>query len=46
MYFSSFPPDENTRLLRGAGFRLLRDEVVTIHEPEGDASFQWVLARR
>ncbi len=46
MYFSSFPPEENTRLLREAGFGLLRDEVVTIREPEEDASFQWVLARR
>ena len=46
MYFSSFPPEENRRLLSEAGFRLLRDEVVTIREPEGDASFQWVLARR
>jgi cyclopropane fatty-acyl-phospholipid synthase-like methyltransferase len=46
MYFSSFPPEENRRLLLDAGFRLLRDEVVAIREPEGDAAFQWVLARR
>ena len=45
-YFSSFPPDVNSRLLRDAGFELLRDELVTIHEPEGDGTFQWVLARR
>ncbi len=45
-YFSSFPPEVNSRMLAEAGFELLRDEVVTIREPEGDTSFQWVLARR
>jgi len=45
-FFSGFPPETNTRLLREAGFELLRDEVVTITEPEGPATFQWVLARR
>ena len=44
-FFSSFPPPVNTRLLREAGFELLRDEVVTFREPEGDVSFQWILAR-
>ena len=42
-YFSGFAPDENRRLLRGAGFELLRDEVVTISEPEDPATFHWVL---
>jgi cyclopropane fatty-acyl-phospholipid synthase-like methyltransferase len=46
MYFSSFPPETNSGLLREAGFELLRDEVVTMREPEGDAAFHWVLARR
>jgi cyclopropane fatty-acyl-phospholipid synthase-like methyltransferase len=45
-FFSSFPPETNTRLVRDAGFDLLRDEVVTFREPEGDVTFQWVLARR
>jgi SAM-dependent methyltransferase len=45
-YFSSFPPETNSRMLAAAGFELLRDEVVTIREPAGDARFQWVLARR
>jgi SAM-dependent methyltransferase len=45
-YFSSFPPETNSRLLGEAGFELLRDEVVTIREPEGPVEFQWVLARR
>jgi len=46
MFFSSWPPETNRRLLEAAGFALLRDDVVTIHEPEGDATFQWVLASR
>lgn len=45
MYFSSWPPQTNRILLHEAGFELLRDELVTIREPEGDATFQWVLAR-
>jgi len=43
-YFSSFPPEINSRLVRDAGFTIERDEVVTFEEPEGPASFQWVLA--
>jgi len=46
MFFSSFPPETNTRLLREAGFELLRDEVVAFEEPEGPATFQWILGRR
>jgi cyclopropane fatty-acyl-phospholipid synthase-like methyltransferase len=45
-FFSSFPPETNTQLVRDAGFDLLRDELVTFREPEGDVTFQWVLARR
>ena len=45
-YFSGFAPDENRRLLRETGFALLRDELVTIREPEGEATFHWILARR
>lgn len=45
MFFSSFPPEINSQLVRDAGFELLRDEVVTFEEPEGEVSFQWVLAR-
>jgi SAM-dependent methyltransferase len=45
-FFSSFRPAVNVDLVRGAGLETLRDEVVTIREPEGDVSFQWVLARR
>jgi SAM-dependent methyltransferase len=46
MYFSGYEPDVNRRLLGEAGFELLLDEVVTLHEPEGDATFQWVLAQK
>lgn len=47
MYFSSWPVEENRRLLRDAGFELLDDRVVAHHEPgHGDVSFMWVLARK
>jgi SAM-dependent methyltransferase len=46
MFFSSFPPATNTRLLRDAGFELVRDEPITITEPEGPVTFHWILARR
>jgi SAM-dependent methyltransferase len=45
MFFSSFPPLTNSRLLESAGFELLRDEVVDFLEPEGEVTFQWILAR-
>jgi len=45
-FFSSFPPKTNSQLVREAGFEILRDELVTFHEPEGDVTFQWVLATR
>jgi len=34
MFFSSFPPETNSRLLAEAGFELERDELVTIREPK------------
>jgi SAM-dependent methyltransferase len=45
MFFSSYPPLTNSRLVEEAGFELLRDEVVDFLEPEGEAVFQWILAR-
>ena len=47
MFFSSWDAPTNRRLLLGAGFQLAHDELVTIHEPEpdGPATFQWVLGR-
>jgi cyclopropane fatty-acyl-phospholipid synthase-like methyltransferase len=44
-FFSSFPPEVNSRLVREAGFMIERDEVITFDEPEGPVSFQWVLAQ-
>ena len=44
-FFSSFPPETNTRLVHEAGFEILRDELVTFREPDGEATFQWVLAK-
>ena len=43
-FFSGFPPEVNSRLVREAGFRIERDEVVEFEEPEGPVQFQWVLA--
>ena len=47
MYFSHYDADTNRRLLRDAGFELIRDEIVTMQEEgHGDAAFLWVLARK
>ena len=45
-FFSSFPPETNRRLLDETRFERLLDEVVTFLEPEGEASFQWILAQK
>lgn len=48
-FFASFPPETNSQLVREAGFRIERDEIVTFREPEPDAGtgrFQWVLAQK
>ncbi len=46
MFFNSFDRDVNRRLLVEAGMSLIRDEVISMREPEGDVTFQWMLARR
>ena len=48
MFFSSFDADTNLGLLETAGLTIEAHEVATLHEPEpeGDASFLWVLAQR
>jgi SAM-dependent methyltransferase len=46
MFFASYTETENRALVRAAGFTIERDEVVSIAEPEGDARFQFLLARR
>jgi SAM-dependent methyltransferase len=45
MFFSSHDAQTNRRLLAGAGLTLLVDQVVTMQEPEGPATFQWVIAK-
>jgi SAM-dependent methyltransferase len=47
MYFSHYDADTNRRLLREAGFELLLDEIVPMHEEgHGEARFLWVLAQK
>jgi ubiquinone/menaquinone biosynthesis C-methylase UbiE len=48
MFFSGFDAKTNGRLVRDAGFELLIEEVAWMHEPEpnGDAAFLWVLAKK
>ena len=46
MFFSGFDADTNRRLVREAGFELVVDEVVSMQEPETEAAFLWVLARK
>jgi hypothetical protein len=45
MYFSGFAAATNRGLVREAGFELLVDDVIELHEPDGPAEFQWILAR-
>ena len=45
-FFAGYEPEVNSRLVREAGFRIERDELVTFQEPEGPATFQWILAER
>jgi SAM-dependent methyltransferase len=46
MHFSSHPPPTTHDLVTRSGLELLADEVVTMREPAGEASFLWLLARR
>lgn len=46
VFFASYEPPVNSRLVREAGFDIERDEVITFVEPEGPGRFQWILARR
>jgi SAM-dependent methyltransferase len=45
MFFSSWDAATNRRLLRDARLEPVLDDVVTIDEPDGPATFLWVLAR-
>jgi SAM-dependent methyltransferase len=48
MFFSGFDAETNRRIVREAGFDVHSDDVVWMQEPEpeGDAAFLWVLARK
>ena len=46
MFFSGFDAETNRRLVRDAGFALILDELVWMQEPESEAAFLWVLARK
>jgi predicted TPR repeat methyltransferase len=46
MFFAGLPPEENRRLVEEAGLEVLRDEIEVLAEPEGEARFQWLLARK
>ncbi|HEX3649718.1 MAG TPA: hypothetical protein VHV49_14940 [Pseudonocardiaceae bacterium] len=41
----SHDPATNRLLLADAGLTVQVDELVTMHEPEGPATFQWVIAK-
>jgi SAM-dependent methyltransferase len=45
-FFSGYAPEVTLRLVRKAGLTVVRDELETIREPEGDVTFLWVLARK
>jgi cyclopropane fatty-acyl-phospholipid synthase-like methyltransferase len=46
MYFAGLPPEENRRLVEAAGLAIVGDDIEVSLEPEGEARFQWLLARR
>lgn len=46
MFFSSHDAQTNRHLLAQAGLTVLVDEAVTMQEPEGPATFQWVIATK
>ncbi len=46
MFFSSLGREESLALLRSSGLDILEAEVETIEEPEGEARFLWVFARK
>jgi len=46
MYFAGCDPATNRRLTEKAGLEVVRDELETMVEPEGEVRWQWLLARR
>ena len=45
-FFSGYEPGVTLRLVRAAGLEIRRDALEAIQEPEGDATFLWVLASK
>lgn len=45
-FFSGYEPEVTLRLVREAGLEVASEELETIAEPDGDATFLWVLAQR
>jgi SAM-dependent methyltransferase len=45
-FFSGYEPEVTLGLVRDSGLELVRDDLETIEEPEGPATFLWVLASR
>ena len=45
-FFSGYEPEVSLRLVREAGLEIASEELETIAEPDGDATFLWVLAQR
>lgn len=46
MFFASFTGDENLAFVEEADLEIVREELSTIREPEGEARFHWILARK
>jgi cyclopropane fatty-acyl-phospholipid synthase-like methyltransferase len=46
MFFAGCDPETNSRLAAEAGLEVVRDELETMIEPEGEVRWQWLLARR
>jgi SAM-dependent methyltransferase len=46
MYFAGCDPQTNRRLAEEAGLEVVRDELETMAEPEGEVRWQWLIARR
>lgn len=46
MFFSGNDAETNRRLLAEAGLTVIVDEAVTMEEPEGPATFQWLIASK
>jgi len=46
MFFAGCDPETNSRLTLDAGLEIVRDELETMIEPEGEVRWHWLLARR